>query len=56
MTNLVDAIANTFAFGPGFKYGVKDIDKFFVGFDDQFNKLAKLHYLHNNKPKLQNRH
>jgi molecular chaperone IbpA len=43
MTNLVDAIANTFAFGPGFKYGVKDIDKFFVGFDDQFNKLAKLH-------------
>ena len=22
---------------------VKDFDKFFVGFDDQFNKLAKLH-------------
>ena len=43
MTNLVDTLANTFAFGPGFKYGVKDIDKFFVGFDDQFNKLAKLH-------------
>jgi molecular chaperone IbpA len=43
MTNLVETIANTFAFGPGFKYGTKDIDKFFVGFDDQFNKLAKLH-------------
>ena len=26
-------------FGPGFK----DYDKFFVGFDDQFNKLAKIH-------------
>ena len=26
-------------FGPGFK----DVDKFFVGFDDQFNKLAKIH-------------
>jgi molecular chaperone IbpA len=36
-------LANTFAFGPGFKLGTKDIDKFFVGFDEQFNKLAKLH-------------
>lgn len=27
------------AFGPGFK----DMDKFFVGFDEQFNRLAKLH-------------
>ena len=27
------------AFGPAFK----DIDKFFVGFDDQFNRLAKMH-------------
>lgn len=26
-------------FGPGFK----DFDKFFVGFDDQFNRMAKLH-------------
>jgi len=26
-------------FGPGFK----DFDKFFVGFDDQFNRLAKIH-------------
>lgn len=26
-------------FGPGFK----DFDKFFVGFDDQFNRLYKLH-------------
>lgn len=26
-------------FGPGFK----DFDKFFVGFDDQFNKIAKIH-------------
>ena len=26
-------------FGPGFK----DFDKFFVGFDDQFNKMAKMH-------------
>lgn len=43
MTNLVDALANTFAFGPGFKYGTKDLDKFFVGFDEQFNKMAKLH-------------
>ena len=37
------ALANTFAFGPGFKLGTKDIDKFFVGFDDSFNKMAKLH-------------
>lgn len=27
------------AFGPAFK----DIDKFFVGFDDQFNRIAKMH-------------
>ena len=27
------------AFGPAFK----DMDKFFVGFDDQFNRFAKLH-------------
>ena len=26
-------------FGPGFK----DFDKFFVGFDEQFNRLAKIH-------------
>jgi molecular chaperone IbpA len=26
-------------FGPGFK----DFDKFFVGFDDQFNRMAKMH-------------
>jgi molecular chaperone IbpA len=26
-------------FGPGFK----DFDKFFVGFDDQFNRIAKMH-------------
>ena len=26
-------------FGPGFK----DMDKYFVGFDDQFNRLAKIH-------------
>ena len=26
-------------FGPGFK----DMDKFFVGFDDQFTRLAKMH-------------
>lgn len=26
-------------FGPGFK----DFDKFFVGFDDQFNRMAKFH-------------
>lgn len=37
------ALANTFAFGPGFKYGTKDLEKFFVGFDDSFDKLAKLH-------------
>lgn len=30
---------NMTVFGPGFK----DFDKFFVGFDDQFNKMAKLH-------------
>ena len=39
----INALANTFAFGPGFKLGTKDMDKFFVGFDDQFNKFAKLH-------------
>lgn len=27
------------AFGPAFK----DFDKFFIGFDDQFNQMAKLH-------------
>jgi molecular chaperone IbpA len=27
-------------FGPGFN---KDFDKFFVGFDDQFNRIAKMH-------------
>lgn len=27
------------SFGPAFK----DIDKYFVGFDDQFNRLAKMH-------------
>jgi len=27
------------AFGPAFK----DMDKFFVGFDDQFNRIAKMH-------------
>jgi molecular chaperone IbpA len=43
MTDTLSALANTFAFGPGFKYGTKDIDKFFVGFDEQFNKMAKLH-------------
>ena len=26
-------------FGPGFK----DFDRFFVGFDDQFNRIAKMH-------------
>jgi molecular chaperone IbpA len=26
-------------FGPGFK----DFDKFFIGFDDQFNRIAKMH-------------
>ena len=24
-------------------WGTKDLDKFFVGFDDQFNRLAKMH-------------
>ena len=43
MTDTLTALANTFAFGPGFKYGTKDLDKFFVGFDDQFNRMAKLH-------------
>lgn len=38
-----DALANSFAFGPGFKLGTKDIDKFFVGFDEQFNKMVKYH-------------
>lgn len=28
-------------FGPGFKS--QDFDKFFVGFDDQFNRIAKMH-------------
>lgn len=28
-------------FGPGFK--PQDFDKFFVGFDDQFNRIAKMH-------------
>jgi len=37
------ALANSIAFGPGFKLGTKDIDKFFVGFDESFNKMAKLH-------------
>lgn len=36
-------LANNFAFGPGFKIATKDMDKFFVGFDEQFNKLSKLH-------------
>jgi len=43
MTDALSALANTFAFGPGFKYGTKDLDKFFVGFDDEFNRMAKLH-------------
>jgi molecular chaperone IbpA len=43
MTDALNALANTFAFGPGFKLGTKDLDKFFVGFDDSFNRLAKLH-------------
>ena len=30
---------NNFAFTPAFK----ELDKFFVGFDDQFNRLVKLH-------------
>ena len=42
-TDTLNALANTFAFGPGFKFGTKDLDKFFVGFDEPFNKLAKLH-------------
>lgn len=28
---------------PVFGSGFKDFDKFFVGFDDQFNRLAKIH-------------
>ena len=43
MTDALHALANTFAFGPGFKFGTKDLDRFFVGFDEPFNKLAKLH-------------
>ena len=43
MTDALSNLANTFAFGPGFKFGTKDLDKFFVGFDEPFNKLAKLH-------------
>ena len=43
MTDTLNALANTFAFGPGFKLGTKDLDKFFVGFDDSFNRLAKFH-------------
>lgn len=43
MTDTLNALANTFAFGPGFKFGTKDLDKFFVGFDDQFNRIAKMH-------------
>ena len=42
-TDALKALANTFAFGPGFKFGTKDLDRFFVGFDEPFNKLAKLH-------------
>ena len=42
-TDTLKALANTFAFGPGFKFGTKDLDKFFVGFDDQFNQMAKMH-------------
>lgn len=30
---------NMTVFGPGFK----DFEKFFVGYDDQFNRLAKMH-------------
>ena len=41
-TDTLNALANTFVFGPGFKFGTKDIDKFFVGFDEPFNKLAKM--------------
>ncbi len=46
MTDIVEQfnkLANNFAFGPGFKYGTKDMDKFFVGFDQHFDKFAKLH-------------
>ena len=32
-------MTNLALFGPGFK----DFDKIFVGFDDQYNKMAKLH-------------
>lgn len=32
-------MTNLTAFGPGFK----DFDKYFVGFEDQFNKLSKMH-------------
>ena len=42
-TDTLKALANTFAFGPGFKFGTKDLDKFFVGFDEQFNQMAKMH-------------
>lgn len=32
-------MTNVALFGPGFK----DFDKFFVGFDEQYNRMAKLH-------------
>lgn len=32
-------MTNLTAFGPGFK----DFDKYFVGFEDQFNRLSKMH-------------
>lgn len=32
-------MTNVSLFGPGFK----DFDKFFVGFDEQYNRMAKLH-------------
>ena len=32
-------MTNLALFGPGFK----DFDRFFVGFDDQFNRIAKMH-------------
>lgn len=32
-------MTNVALFGPGFK----DFDKFFVGFDEQFNRMSKLH-------------
>jgi molecular chaperone IbpA len=35
----LDMTLGNIAFGPAFK----DMDKFFVGFDDQFNRFAKLH-------------